>query len=171
MRVNMPSILYSVFFASNSNLSKIFTDMGETHTHTKSFACKFDVNGHNRFNTPEMACAWAKLPIRERVPFAQECDLLISTVDRIINPDPCNVFGVQSFITRDPKVRIEGREAFTQWEKRCSEDDMLHAFHAFLNEIQGSNPSLPYSGLAATIRFSAAAHSAPTGPSTVHTSS
>ncbi|KAF7979943.1 hypothetical protein HWV62_40374 [Athelia sp. TMB] len=105
MRVNMPSILYSVFFASNSNLNKMFPDMDETHTYTKSFACKVDVNARIRSNTPEMARAGAKLPIREQVPFAQKCDLLISTVDRIINPDPCNVFGVQSFITRDPKVR------------------------------------------------------------------
>ncbi|KZP27803.1 FAD/NAD(P)-binding domain-containing protein [Athelia psychrophila] len=104
--VDIPSIFYSLSFAPNPNFTKLFPDHYEILAYLEDVARTFEVDQHIQLNT-----SWDKGVWREDTKswlvelsnvitgekFEQECDILISAIGGLVNPQPCTIPGVESF--------------------------------------------------------------------------
>ncbi|KZP03239.1 FAD/NAD(P)-binding domain-containing protein [Athelia psychrophila] len=104
--VDIPSIFYSLSFAPNPHFSKLFPDHYEILAYLEDVARRFEVDKHIQLNT-----SWDKGVWREDTKtwlvelsnvltgetFEQECDILISAIGGLVDPQPCTIPGVASF--------------------------------------------------------------------------
>lgn len=124
--VDIPSIFYSLSFAPNPDFTNLFPEQPELLQYIKSTAKKFGVDKHTRLNTSWDGAVWQEATktwivrlsdTRSGEIFSQECRVLISGTGALVNPNPCDIPGVDSF--KGPVVHtakwpqdldIEGKE-------------------------------------------------------------
>ena len=124
--VDIPSIFYSLSFAPNPDFTNFFPEQPELLQYIKSTAKKFGVDKHAKLNTSWDGAVWQEetktwivrlSDTRTGEIFSQECRVLISGAGALVNPNPCEIPGVDSF--RGPVVHtakwpqdlnIEGKE-------------------------------------------------------------
>ncbi|KIM89673.1 hypothetical protein PILCRDRAFT_812480 [Piloderma croceum F 1598] len=104
--VDIPSIFYSLSFAPNPDFSQLFPDQSEILRYIKDVAKKFDVDTHIRVNMSWDDATWEEatktwsVRLRDTQTgeiFLQECNILISGVGGLVNPNPCTIPGADTF--------------------------------------------------------------------------
>ncbi|KAF7983270.1 hypothetical protein HWV62_22908 [Athelia sp. TMB] len=124
--VDIPSIYYSLSFAPNPDFTQFFPEQPEILQYIKSTAKKFGVDKHAKFNTSWDGAVWQEATktwivrlsdTRTGEIFSQECRVLISGTGALVNPNPCEIPGVDSFdgpVVHTAKwpqdLNIEGKE-------------------------------------------------------------
>jgi cation diffusion facilitator CzcD-associated flavoprotein CzcO len=104
--VDIPSISYSLSFAPNPDFSQFFPDQSEILRYIKDVTKKFDVDTHIRVNMSWDNATWGEatktwcVRLRDTQTgeiFLQECNILISGVGGLVNPNPCTIPGADTF--------------------------------------------------------------------------
>lgn len=104
--VDIPSLYYSLSFAPNPYFSKFFPEQPEILQYIKDTARKFDVDTHVKVNHSWDRGVWQeekktwKISVTNVVTgeqFEQECNVLISCIGGLVNPNPFLIPGVDSF--------------------------------------------------------------------------
>jgi cation diffusion facilitator CzcD-associated flavoprotein CzcO len=93
-------------FAPNPGFSKLFPDQPEILQYIKNVAKKFDVDTHIKVNISWDGAAWQEdtktwsvrlSNVQTGEKFVQECNILISGIGGLVNPNPCSIPGADTF--------------------------------------------------------------------------
>jgi cation diffusion facilitator CzcD-associated flavoprotein CzcO len=104
--VDIPSIFYSLSFAPNPDFTQFFSNQSEILQYIKDVAKKFDVDTHIRVNMSWEDATWEEatktwsVRLRDTQTgeiYLQECNILISGVGGLVNPNPCTIPGADTF--------------------------------------------------------------------------
>lgn len=99
-------MFYSLSFAPNPYFSKLFPEQPEILQYIKDTARKFDVDTHTKFNHSLDSGIWQedkktwKVVVTDTVTgeqFERECNVLISCIGGLVDPNPCLIPGIDSF--------------------------------------------------------------------------
>lgn len=97
---------HSLSFAPNPDFTKLFPDQLEILQYIKGVARKFEVDKHIQLNTSWDGSIWQEdtktwsVRLSNVVTgenFVQECDILISAIGGLVNPNPCTIPGADTF--------------------------------------------------------------------------
>ncbi|KAF7980662.1 hypothetical protein HWV62_37079 [Athelia sp. TMB] len=103
---DIPSIFYSLSFAPYPNFTKLFPDYHEIFAYIKYVARKFGVDKHIQLNTSWDGGVWQEDTKSWSVQLSnvltgekleQECDILISAIGGLVDPQPCTIPGADTF--------------------------------------------------------------------------
>lgn len=104
--VDVPAVLYSLSFAPNPNFSRLFPDQQEILDYLGKVAEDYGVPSHIEFGASWDSAHWQeesktwllKLTMVETGEVIEhECKVLIAAVGRLVNPNPLDIPGLQSF--------------------------------------------------------------------------
>ena len=104
--VDIPAAFYSLSFAPNPDFSKVFPSREDIMEYFNNVARRFDVSQRIVANTEWEGAYWQDQTNRWLVKlkdlstgnsFYQECQILISAVGGLVNPNPFNIPGVDNF--------------------------------------------------------------------------
>ncbi|KAJ5760001.1 hypothetical protein N7520_007157 [Penicillium odoratum] len=104
--VDIPAVFYSLSFAPNPEFSKVFPPQAEILEYFNAVAKRFDVSRHVVANTEWEGAYWQELTSTWLVKlrdlftdefFYQECQMLISAVGGLVNPNKFDVPGLDTF--------------------------------------------------------------------------
>ncbi|KAF7982943.1 hypothetical protein HWV62_25246 [Athelia sp. TMB] len=119
--VDIPSIFYSLSFAPNPDFSKMFPDQHEILAYIKGVAHKFGVDRHIQLNTSWDGAVWQEesktwsvslSSVLTGETFVQECDIFVTAIGGLVNPNPCTIPGFDAF--PGPKMHT------ARWDPRVS---------------------------------------------------
>ena len=104
--VDIPAIFYSLSFAPNPDFSQFFPDQPEILQYVKDVAKKFGVDTHIKVNMSWDNATWQEASktwcvrltnVQTGEAFVQECNILISGVGGLVDPNPCTIPGIDTF--------------------------------------------------------------------------
>ncbi|KAJ5128926.1 hypothetical protein N7448_002634 [Penicillium atrosanguineum] len=104
--VDIPAVFYSLSFAPNPDFSKVFPPQAEILEYFNGVAKKFDVSRHIVSNTEWEGAYWQEkskiwlVKLKDLLTggiFYQECQVLVSAVGGLVNPNLFNLPGVETF--------------------------------------------------------------------------
>jgi len=104
--VDIPAVFYSLSFAPNPEFSKVFPSQGEILQYFDNVAKRFGVSQHIVPNIEWEGAYWQDCSSTWLVKlknlltgdtFYHECQILISAVGGLVNPNTFNILGVDTF--------------------------------------------------------------------------